>query len=203
MKQLNGVKWMRAAVVFLALSVGVAQADSSALLKQVSGQLAKPEAMKVNFSQVKKITGFSKSLNSSGQATIVKNRGLLWVTQMPSPSTLKITANGISETRGGSTVVMSNGQEPKLKAVGTILTSLMSGDFAPLQQYFQITGTASKGAWRLSLNPSEPGVKQAISSISVSGGQYVNSVVIRERNGDQTQIQFNSARAIAPNQAGF
>lgn len=183
---------------------GSATANSTQLLAQVTKMLSTPAALQVNFSQSKKISGFSSSVNSSGKVKIAQSRGLLWITEKPSTSILKVTSSGISELRGGNaTFSISSTQEPKIKSIGTILTSVISGNFAPLQRYFSITGSASKNSWRLELSPIDSGVRQAITNISVSGARYVNSVDIRENNGDKTHIKFNSPVLLSASEVGL
>lgn len=197
-------KKIRIFMMAIALICPSAHADSAQLLAQVSKMLATPAGLQVSFNQSKKISGFSSSVNSSGKVKIAQGRGLLWMTEKPSPSVLKVTANSISEVRSGGTVfAMNSASEPKIKAVGTILTAVLSGNFAPLQRYFAISGAASGNSWRLELSPTDNGVRQAISGISVSGGRYVNSVDIRENNGDKTHIGFSSPVVLSANQVGL
>ncbi|MGL4766488.1 MAG: LolA family protein [Formosimonas sp.] len=192
------------AVLASALVGSAALADSAQLLAQVNQIIAKPAGLQVSFSQSKKISGFSSSVNSSGKVKIAQGRGLLWITEKPSSSVLKITGNSISEVRGGNTVFSMNGNsEPKIKAVGTILTSVLSGNFSPLQRYFAVSGSANGASWRLELSPTDSGVRQSIRAISVSGGRYVNSVDISENNGDKTHIGFSSPVVLSVSQVGL
>ena len=189
------------AVFWLGLS-GTALADSSAqLLAQIARISANPEALQANFTQSKNIKGFRSPMQSSGKVILARQKGMLWVTEQPYQSTLKINPNGISEVRNGQTQQLGNAQS--MSAMTQVMSSMLAGDFSSLQRYFSFTGKVSGNSWNLSLQPSDAQVKRVISSIQLRGGQYVNQAVIREMNGDITTIRFLNPRAVSPATVGF
>jgi outer membrane lipoprotein-sorting protein len=172
------------------------------LLQTVSSSLNRTEGLQAQFRQVKQIRGFRTSMVSTGKLVVVTNKGMLWITESPSASTLKITPNGMVENRGGTNTNIDNG--PSTKTINTIFSSVLTGNFGVLEQYFNITGSAqSKGAWNLNLIPNSPNMKQAIMQIQVSGARYVQSVRISEANGDQSVITFSQTEAISPGSVSF
>jgi hypothetical protein len=106
------------------------------------------------------------------------------------------------ENRSGTNTSIDYGSSTK--TINTIFSSVLTGNFGLLQQYFNITGSAqSKGAWNLNLIPNSPNMKQAIMQIQVSGARYVQSVRISEANGDQSVITFSQTEAISPGSVSF
>ena len=98
------------AVFWLGLT-GTALADSSTqLLAQIARISANPEALQANFTQSKNIKGFRSPMQSSGKVILARQKGMLWVTEQPYQSTLKINPNGISEVRNGQTQQLGNAQ---------------------------------------------------------------------------------------------
>jgi outer membrane lipoprotein-sorting protein len=172
------------------------------LLQTVSSSLTRTEGLQAQFRQVKQIRGFRTSMVSTGKLVAVNNKGMLWITESPSASTLKITPNGMVENRSGTNTSIDYGSSTK--TINTIFSSVLTGNFGLLQQYFNITGSAqSKGAWNLNLIPNSPNMKQAIMQIQVSGARYVQSVRISEANGDQSVITFSQTEAISPGSVSF
>lgn len=189
---------MMASTVFA--SAAFAQ-DSTQLLNQVSTILAKPDALQVSFKQVKQVKGFKSPLVSTGHILIARDRGVLWVTEMPYQSALKVTPNGITEIRGGQSSQIGNAQS--MKSMGSIMSGMLAGNFSPLQRYFKFSGNASGSNWSLNLTPVDTNVSRAISSIQMSGGRYVNRVTVRESNGDIANISLSGASPIAPSLTGL
>lgn len=173
----------------------------SDLLAQVSTVLNKPAGLQVSFSQTKQLKGFKAPVVSSGRVLIAAQRGMLWMTESPYQSVLKITPSGLSELRGGQTTQMGNAQS--MKSMSAILSGMLSGDFSPLQRYFRFSGQTKAGLWQLSLKPVDANVARAISSIQMSGGRYVNRVVVHEANGDTSIIRFSGATPINPSSTGL
>ncbi len=189
------------AVFWLGLT-GTALADSSTqLLAQIARISANPEALQANFTQSKNIKGFRSPMQSSGKVILARQKGMLWVTEQPYQSTLKINPNGISEVRNGQTQQLGNAQS--MSAMTQVMSSMLAGDFSSLQRYFSFTGKVSSNSWNLTLQPSDAQVKRVISSIQLRGGQYVNQAIIREINGDVTTIRFLNPRAVSPATVGF
>lgn len=191
----------KAIVASTMLASSVFAKDSTSLLNQVSNILAKPEALQVSFKQVKQIKGFKSPLISTGHILVARDRGVLWITETPYQSALKVTPNGITEIRGGQSSQIGNAQS--MKSMGSIMSGMLAGNFSPLQRYFKFSGNASGSSWSLSLLPVDSNVSRAISSIQMSGGRYVNHVTVRESNGDVANISLSGAAPIAPSLTGL
>lgn len=190
---------------FLLITVFVSSSafaqDEKQLLAQVGNILAKPAALQVSFVQAKQLKGFRQPVVSTGRVLIAQQRGVLWVTEKPYQSTLKMTSSGVSEIRGGQTTQIGNPQS--MKAMSSILSGLLAGDFSPLQKYFHFSGDVSKGTWSLKLTPADNGVARAVRLIQVSGARYVNRIIVEEANGDRSNISFSAATPIAASMVGL
>jgi outer membrane lipoprotein-sorting protein len=171
------------------------------LLTQVTKILAKPDALQAAFSQNKQLKGFKFPSVSSGRVLIARQRGMLWITEAPFQSVLKISASGITETRSGQSTQIANAQS--MKTMNTVLSGMLSGDFSSLQRYFRMTGNATKNSWTLNLTPVDANIARSISSIQMSGGRYVNRVVVREKNGDTSNITFSNTSPISASAVGL
>lgn len=175
--------------------------NSDPLLAKIAHISAKPEAMQANFKQTKQIKGFRAPVVSSGKIVLARQRGMLWVTQAPYQSTLKITANGVVETQGGQSNQIANAQG--MKNMTRIMSSMLSGDFSDLRQYFRFAGSAKPTSWALHLTPMDEHMRRSIANIDLAGGQFVNRAVIYEISGDVTTIVFSQAHPISPSTSGF
>lgn len=189
------------AIVLALVATNASAKDATQLLTQVSNILAKPDALQVSFKQVKQVKGFKAPLTSSGHILIARDRGILWITETPYQSALRVTPNGISEIRGGQSTQIGNAQS--MKSMSAIMSGMLAGNFSPLQRYFRFSGNASGSRWSLSLTPLDANVARAISGIQMSGGHYVNHVTVRESNGDVANIELSGASPIAASSTGL
>ncbi|TDR30752.1 LolA family protein [Hydromonas duriensis] len=180
----------------------IAQAAGDAqLLSKIANLAAKPEAMSANFTQTKQIKGFRSPAVSSGNIILARQKGMLWRTLTPFQSVLKITETGIVETQGNQVNQIASGQG--LKNVTKVMSSLLSGDFSDLQQYFSYTGSIQSKSWVLHLTPKDSQMSRKISNIQLSGDSFVKRAVIYETNGDVSTIVFTNTRAISANGLTF
>ena len=176
-------------------------ANSPALLNQIARMNANADAIQSGFTQSKNVKGFNSPIKSSGTVSIVRNRGMLWVTDKPYQSTLKINQSGISEVRGGQTQQLGNTQS--MSVVTQVMTGMMAGDFSSLQRYFSFTGQASGKSWSLNLKATDPQVKRVINTVQLRGGQFVQQAVINEVNGDITTVRFLNPHAASSASVNF
>lgn len=165
------------------------------LLDSVAARIMTASVLHGDFAQQRTLAGFAKPLRSSGNFIAARERGVLWTSTAPFPVELVITDEQIRErVDGQDTVVLDAGSEPALRQINRVLLTLLQGDVAALREHFAVAGSIDAAHWRLDLTPLGQ-LGEAIARIQLTGSTHVESVVIDERNGDASRIDFSALRA--------
>ena len=169
--------------------------NTADLLASVAAHIQRAPVLRGEFVQERTLAGFAKPLRSSGHFVAARGRGVLWVTQSPFPGELVITEDAIRERVDGSeSMVVDASREPALQQVNRVLLALLQGDLAALREQFRVAGQDDPEGWILALTP-QPPLSEAIGEIELGGNTQVNVVIIRERNGDLSRVEFHALSA--------
>lgn len=170
--------WLRIALLFL-LTFNSSWADD--VLTQINSRLNKPLITQGEFEQQKHLKVLRKPLVSQGSFTYHQTKGVIWQTLSPVASILLINE---------SHLITAQGEQLIPATFGSVFQAMLGGDLTQLREDFMIT--AKEGAtWQLQLQPKEALLQKIIQSIELSGDSEVRSVVIKETNGNSSQIQFS------------
>lgn len=180
-----------AGLMLVACLGGSASAQDS--LAGITERLARPDVLRGEFSQEKRLAGFRNPLRSSGSFLLVRERGIVWRTLAPFPSTTVVTSDRILSRQpdGSSRVELDAKQQPALGAVNALLFALFAGDIAALSDRFEAAAAVPDDThWTLELTPKPGALDDIFVRIVLSGDSYVRHVRIAERGGDITEISF-------------
>lgn len=182
-------KYLCLALLFIS---SAAMAFSEAELVQM---LQKPENVQGNFVQQRFLKSLVKPITTSGQFSLVKNKGLLWQMQKPFVRRLKVSSEGIQQWNGVSWV---NSQKFGQSEQIALFLNLLTGDVSGLSQHFEIILTGTEKQWRLKLLPRTLIMKQIFQSIQLQGDHLVKEIELSEVQGDRTLIQFSQLKMNQP-----
>lgn len=141
------------------------------------------------FVQEKHLAVLTQPFITKGTYHYQSEVGLIWHTQHPVESLLKITTDGVSErqTEGHFKSLTTNSQFSEL------LLALFSGEQQSLQQQFSIQQMDNT----LTLTPKSPKIARIILEISVQiQNSQIHKIVLQEPEGNYTNIllsQLNSS----------
>ena len=62
---------------------------------------------------------------------------------------------------------------------------------------FAVRAEGTLSHWQMVLTPNQPQIAQAIQSLTLSGGEYLQSLRVTTARGDVTQFDFTDTTAIA------
>jgi len=162
-------------------------------VERIRALLVRPDILCGQFAQAKVLVGLQRPVKSSGRFCVVVDKGILWRTLRPFPTTLRLTRDDIVESRGEETTArLSARQEPAVRMINDLLFSLLAGDMQRLTGSFDITSAIDGKSWQARLAPREGGMQRVIGGIDLTGGEFVNHIVIREASGDRTEITFSA-----------
>lgn len=186
------MKSLLASLTALILAIASLPSQASPQVQKIQSMLAKPEVLCGQFEQKKMLSGLKSPLTSSGRFCVLADKGVLWRTLKPFPSTVKLTRNEITQMQGDRvTMRLDSRQEPAVRMINSVLFSLISGDLTQLDNVFQVDARVHGNKWNVALKAREPAVAKAIGQISLDGGSYVRNIVINEASGDRTSIVFS------------
>ncbi len=182
--------WRRVALAVALPAALAAQQDAN--LGKIQAMLAKPAVVCGRFEQSKTLVGLRRPVKSSGRFCIALEKGVLWTTLLPFPSSLLLTKDEIVESRDGQvTKRLSAHEEPVVGIINDLLLSLLQGDLQRLTGGFAIRSTIDARGWSATLVPNEGGMKRIITGIDIDGGELVHEITIHESSGDRTDIAFS------------
>jgi len=76
---------------------------------------------------------------------------------------------------------------PVIRAFVESIRSTLAGDLPTLTRFYRVGLDGSEPRWRLTLKPSEPGMREVVSEIRISGERSsINAIEIIETNGDRS-----------------
>lgn len=186
----------RAFCLVLAAIAGGARAQAvPPLVRDIRQRMADEPVLRGAFEQRKSIRGFRNPLLSRGEFVVARQRGVLWRTREPFPSTLVVTRERVLSRNADGTVArrLQASEEPAVRAVSETLFALMAADLVTLAQRFQIDGELGPaGNWRLALLPRDAALARWLQRVELEGDRHLRAVRLHELNGDQTQIRLSN-----------
>lgn len=178
---------------FVLLCTSIFLFAQSLTLNSVCNSLSKNAVTKGNFTQTKmvNIAKSSREFKSTGNFLFCE-KGIVWNTEKPFPSTMIISPTKISQTNpGGETTIISSGNNLTLGLISSTLTGIFSGDISSLEKNFNIEFSADENSaansWKLNLFPKDENFSKAIDSIFISGNFKGNvaeleNIILTEKN---------------------
>lgn len=169
----------------------VQAADSLTAIREM---LAKEALICAEFTQSKQMRALTRPLVSTGRLIFVARKGVLWQVRHPFATRILIKQDALIKWNDdGAAERISFGQAPIFRALSQVFLAVFDGDIEPLRESFKIDSDVTGSLWRLTLVPLDSRFAAIIATIRVSGGRYVEELLIQEGRGDRTLIRFAGA----------
>jgi hypothetical protein len=179
------------ALTLALLAAAAAPAGAGELLHDVEARLDHVRVSRGEYVQEKRLVGIARPLRGRGSFVVDRERGVLWRTEAPFKSVLRITRGEIVQSDGHQVLMhLAAEREPAVKAVSAVLFATFAGDLGALAQYFSFEGDAGGAAWHLTLRPKDPGLARLIRSLELDGEHEVRRVELTAASGDLLHIEF-------------
>lgn len=138
----------------------------------ISKQLPELNSIKCNFKQEKHLQNIQKPLISGGDFEFKKNEGVYFYTTYPIKSTKNFT-------------------NKNYKQINDIINGISSKKYSKLEKEFDFYFEGGKTKWTLGLKPKKnSSVVNYISTITISGEDYIKQISIILSNGNKTYLWF-------------
>lgn len=172
------------------------KADDS--LSDIRRMLAKNSVICADFIQTKSLRALTRPLVSKGRLVFVSGKGVLWQVLEPFATKVLVKSDALIKWDDqGVAQRLSFGQAPVYRSLSQVFLAVFTGDINRLRETFEITSNVSHAHWRLTLIPRSPGLAAIIAAVRVSGGRFVDELLIKEKAGDRTLIRFSGMNANA------
>ena len=141
-------------------------------LNDISKQIPELNSIKCKFKQEKHLQNIQKPLISGGDFEFKKNEGVYFYTTYPVKSTQNYT-------------------NKNYKQINDIINGISSKRYSKLEKEFDFYFEGNGKNWTLGLKPKKDSSAQNyISSIIISGGDYIKQITISQTNGNKTILWF-------------
>lgn len=121
------------------LQDGALSADVRALLAPLAAK-----RVEGTFEERRSVPGFPKPMLSRGHFTL-EGESLVWQTQTPFASLMKVTPEGVFLEAAGEKQALTAAEIPAVGRICTLLTSVMGGRFDALSDLFAVSAAQSEG----------------------------------------------------------
>ena len=132
--------------------------------------------------------GTENPMHSSGHFIVAPANGLIWGIEKPFPTSTIISPNGAVQAVGG--LVMRLPMKNIQHLYDTVGAAL-AGDWNGLNADFALTPGGDSHHWQMLLTPRPNGkAKLSYSTITVSGGRFVENIVMTKVDGSYDELNF-------------
>jgi hypothetical protein len=188
---------MARVILFLGLLGGLVRAygaESDAMVR-IRAQLAAHPSVRAEFVQTKRMADMQHPLVARGRMLVWGQAGVLWQIEQPISSVIVLREDvSIQIDAAGRRTMRRAEDDPAAARVGRVLSALLHGDIASLQQWFDVDARMAGGRWTIKLTPRKGPMASFLQSMQVSGATFAEAVAIEETSGDATEIRFSNQR---------
>jgi len=189
-------RWLAAGIVTLAILVALPSrataADLASLLASIAARSAGVKTLACTVRQERHLKVLSKPVLFTGQLTVEKPDRLRLELTAPIPSVFLLDGSHGTHCSGdGEPRRFDLGADPAMAAMGRQMTSWMAGDYAALQDRYEMV--AVEPGPGVVMTPRDPGVARVIARLEVlfePETLHPRRLEIVEPGGDRTVIWF-------------
>jgi len=172
------------------LSMGLA----AVLAAPAFADCAKPEAIAAPkgeqaFTQTRVLKGVKRPIVSTG-SVLVEGETVLWTVKEPIEIVTRITKSGVTQAVDGGAPEPLGPEGSDAVLVQSGLMDLLKGQLTALDTRYSVKRAArEKGeGWKLDMTPKAEQLKGWISGLEVEGCNRIETVSIRQANGDVMNV---------------
>ncbi len=159
-------------LLFIALPAFADVYDYPVKLANIYSRLPQIKNLKCTFKQEKYLQNISKPVISGGDFEFIEGKGVYFHTTYPIKSTADYT-------------------NKNYKQINEVVKAVSTKKYSGLEKEFSFFYTDNADFWTLGMKPKEQSsAGNVISSITVTGTDYINQIDIEQTNGNKTKIWF-------------
>ncbi|MEG9624862.1 MULTISPECIES: outer membrane lipoprotein carrier protein LolA [Pseudomonas] len=162
-------------------------------LADLQKQLSAPAVVSGNFVQEKHLRALAQPLTSQGRFVLARDHGLLWLLRTPLRQDYRIDASGIARRDPGGWQPLPSQSAGAQQ--NRLFFAVLQGDSSGLQRDFELSLSGDAEHWQLRLTPRSMLLKQIFTRIDITGGRFVERIVLAETQGDSTVLRMQDSRS--------
>lgn len=184
------VLWLFAAGVCSYSAVAAEAGDSAGWdIKRLMQELGQVKAAQGRFVERKHLAILNAPLEFSGTLVYIAPSRLEKHTLAPRPESLVLERDKLTvesqERNQRRTLILQD--YPVIWAFVESIRSTLAGDLPTLSRFYQVSLDGGERRWRLTLKPNEPGMRDVVSEIRISGDRsWISAIEIIETGGDRS-----------------
>lgn len=158
-------------------------------VEQLMRRLAEVASARARFVERRHVAILTQPVESSGALVYVAPGRLEKHVLRPRPESLVLDGDRLvlespAQAQRREFVIQ---EHPVLWAIVESMRSTLAGDLATLRRFYEVSLAGGERRWRLTLRPSEPGMRDVVSEIRISGtGNVIRRVEYDEAGGDRS-----------------
>ncbi|MEW9903788.1 outer membrane lipoprotein carrier protein LolA [Pseudomonas putida] len=160
-------------------------------LADLQKQLSAPAVVSGNFVQEKHLRALAQPLTSQGRFVLARDHGLLWLLRTPLRQDYRIDASGIARRDPGGWQPLPSQSAGAQQ--NRLFFAVLQGDSSGLQRDFELSLSGDAEHWQLRLTPRSMLLKQIFTRIDITGGRFVERIVLAETQGDSTVLRMQDS----------
>lgn len=164
---------------------------------ELTAQLQQPQTVQGQFVQQRFMKSLTKPMQTQGQFALKKQTGLFWHIQKPLDLQLRVRPQGIAQWDNKAQTWRNSSQSGQTTQV-KLFMAVLGGDMRELEKQFNISVSGHAQKWTMQLSPKTAVMKQVFQNITIQGGQLVQQVELREKQGDRTVMTFSQTQVNQP-----
>ena len=160
-------------------------------LADLQKQLSAPAVVSGNFVQEKHLRALAQPLTSQGRFVLARDHGLLWLLRTPLRQDYRIDASGIARRDPGGWQPLPSQSAGAQQ--NRLFFAVLQGNSSGLQRDFELSLSGDAEHWQLRLTPRSMLLKQIFTRIDITGGRFVERIVLAETQGDSTVLRMQDS----------
>lgn len=174
-------------------------ANNTALVSQIAARLGHAKGVRARFTQTQTLAAMKQPLVSTGSLLFYRERGAVWQIDKPYPATWVISDSGVTaRSADGQRIAGASAPGARGAAeVSKMMRAMLSGDLSALYSQFDVRAEGTTAHWQMQLSPAQPQIAQAIHSLTLTGGDFLQTLSITLASGDVTRFDFEDSAAIS------
>lgn len=147
-------------------------------LSEIENLLPKDSIVRATFIQTKEMKSLEKPLVSTGKLLVVRNVGVVWLTETPTPMKKFIPLL----------------EEEMSKSEHAMITPFFTGEFSMLKKRFDIELMKDEISWQLLITPKSTALRRRLKNITLKSKQNnkLQEIIIMSADENSLKIDFVS-----------
>ena len=192
----NPVKALVFLIVCTVATTSVAHDDVAfrALMKS----LATVQDSRVAYTEIKSLSILQETVRQTGVLSYMAPDTVIREVLEPENETYTIQENTLVTERAGKLETTDLSTVPLLAAFVESFRGTLSGNAESLQEYYLVEFSQDGPGWRMQLQPRSRSLARFVEVIIFAGqGAQIDRIVIREANGDQSDMLLTALQPVA------